>query len=137
MKKEPSAKQLVILDTDAVRLKQLLLDPGSGNNQYCKALKEEVYKARIVSRSELNDDVVIMHSTVVIRDLDTKETYEYTLVYPREADIETSKISILAPIGTALIGYKKGDEIHWQVPGGVRRLKIASVVQPFPSRGSE
>jgi regulator of nucleoside diphosphate kinase len=126
VKNAPTLKELVILDTDAKQLKQLL----QSRNQYGTALDEEIHKARIVTRPELPADVIIMNSTIGIRDLDTRETYEYQLVYPHEADIDTSKISILAPIGTALLGYRKDDTIQWKVPGGVSRLNITSVTQP-------
>lgn len=126
VKNTPILKELVILDTDAKQLKPLL----QSRNQYGIDLREEINKAQIVTRSDLPDDVIIMNSIIGIRDIDTGETYEYQLVYPHEADIDTSKISVLAPIGTALIGYRKGDAIEWKVPGGVSRLTITSVTQP-------
>lgn len=83
-----------------------------------------------MDRTELPEDVVIMHSEVEIYDIEDKESSRYVLVYPWEADADSCKISILAPIGTAIIGYREGDEIMWKVPGGTRNLRIASVTQP-------
>lgn len=129
MKNVQQLKELVILDTDAEQLKKLL-QSQTGSNQYCSALNEEIQKARIVTRDKLPDDVIVMNSTIKIQDLDNDDTDEYMLVYPSEADIDLSKISILAPIGTAMIGYRKNDVIQWKVPGGIRSLKISSVTQP-------
>jgi regulator of nucleoside diphosphate kinase len=129
-KKLSSEKQLVLLDSDVVRLKRLLQDKASEGHQYCTALKEEMLKASIVPWPDLPANVVIMHSMVEIQDMEDKESVRYILVYPWEADVDSNKISILAPIGTAIIGYKQGDEIEWKVPGGIRRLQITSVVQP-------
>lgn len=126
VKNTSTLKELVILDTDAKQLNPLL----QSRNQYGIDLREEINKAHVVTRADLPDDVIIMNSTIGIRDLDTGDTYEYQLVYPHEADIDTSRISVLAPIGTALIGYRNGDTVEWKVPGGVSRLIITSVTQP-------
>jgi regulator of nucleoside diphosphate kinase len=69
-----------------------------------------------------------MHSTVRVRDLDRGVRRVYTLAFPTEADIERRRISILAPIGTALIGYRAGDQVEWPTPGGTRRLEIEEVL---------
>lgn len=124
-----NGKKLVLLDTDTVQLKKLLHDKASECHQYCSALKEEIQKAQIVPQEKLPPDVVTMHSTVEILDMEDDEISKYTLVYPWEADADSSKISILAPIGTAILGYRLNDEISWKVPSGLRTLKISSVTQ--------
>jgi len=121
-------KKLVLLDTDVSRLRHLCRTYG--NHQYCRTLIEEIGRAEIVDRMKLPKDVVIMHSEVEIYDIEDQEVSRYVLVYPWEADADSCKISILAPIGTAIIGYRKGDEIMWKVPGGTRNLRIAEVTQP-------
>jgi len=73
-------------------------------------------------------DVITMNSKVRVRDMQTREESEYTLVFPHAADIKQGKISVLAPIGTALLGYKTGDVIRWEVPAGTRVLKVLSVL---------
>ena len=73
-------------------------------------------------------DVVTMNSEVLVRDLDSKKEMTVTLVFPSEADLEQGKISILAPVGTALLGYRVGDTIEWKVPGRVRRLRVEKVL---------
>jgi regulator of nucleoside diphosphate kinase len=69
-----------------------------------------------------------MNSTIVLRDLDTQDVESYTLVYPEQADIANGKLSVLAPIGTAVLGQRVGDVLRWHVPAGRRRLKIEQVV---------
>jgi regulator of nucleoside diphosphate kinase len=69
-----------------------------------------------------------MNSTVRLRDLDSGEVETYTLVYPNEADAEENRISVLAPIGTAIIGYRVGDVIKWPVPGGFVRLRVEEIL---------
>jgi regulator of nucleoside diphosphate kinase len=76
-----------------------------------------------------------MNSTVRLRDLDADETLEFTLVYPRDADPDEGRVSVLAPIGTALIGYRAGDVIQWPVPAGTTRLKVEDVVYQPESAG--
>lgn len=122
--------ELILLENDVVELRRLLNDKASKNLQYLNRLQEEISKAQVVARSELPNTVVTMHSTATVLDLKDNEKDSYTLVYPWEADVDKGKISILAPIGTALIGYREGDEIDWNVPGGITRLRILSVEQP-------
>ena len=69
-----------------------------------------------------------MNSTVRVRDLDTEEESVYTLAYPHQADATRGRISVLAPIGTALLGYREGDIVEWQVPARLKRLQIVEVI---------
>jgi regulator of nucleoside diphosphate kinase len=98
--------------------------------QHLHSLEGELARARLVDAAKLPADVVAMHSTVWFRDLDTDEIEEYTLVFPSEADVTCNRISVLAPIGTALLGFRVGDVVTWQVPLGKRRLEIIKVEQP-------
>jgi regulator of nucleoside diphosphate kinase len=92
-------------------------------------LERELSRALIVDSSQLPEDVVAMNSTVWFRELDSDEIEKYTLVYPAEADVIHDRISVLAPIGTALLGYRTGDIVQWRVPSGKRRFQIVNVVQ--------
>jgi regulator of nucleoside diphosphate kinase len=91
------------------------------------ALEAELKRAEIVEAKDLPPDVITMNSRAELLDLDTSERMEFTLVFPSDANIEAGKISILAPLGTAMLGYRVGDEVEWHVPYGVRRLKITHV----------
>jgi regulator of nucleoside diphosphate kinase len=92
-------------------------------------LERELSRAVIVDSSQLPEDVVAMNATVWFRELDSDEIEKYTLVYPSEADVVRDRISVLAPIGTALLGYRTGDVVKWHVPSGKRRFQIVDVVQ--------
>jgi regulator of nucleoside diphosphate kinase len=91
------------------------------------ALERELARAEIVASDELPPDVITMNSRAELLDLDTKERMEFTLVFPIDANIEDGKISVLAPLGTAMLGYRVGDEFEWTVPYGLRRLKVVAV----------
>ena len=94
----------------------------------CAALEGELRRARVVPRSDVPSEVITMNSVVRLRDLDTDEVEEYELAYPAEADVAHNRISVLAPIGTAILGYRLGDVIEWPVPAGLRRLQVEEVL---------
>jgi len=91
------------------------------------ALRGELERAEIVAPHEVPPGVITMNSRAELLDLDTNEHMEFTLVLPGEANIEEGKISVLAPLGTAMLGYGVGDEFEWTVPYGSRRLKVIRV----------
>ena len=91
-------------------------------------LEEELDRAILVASEDVPGDVVTMNSQISVRDLDSKKEMTLRLVFPSDADYEQDRISILAPIGTALIGYRAGDTVEWRVPAGVKRLKIIAVL---------
>jgi regulator of nucleoside diphosphate kinase len=124
---------LVITDTDARRLRKMLegtVDSSGFDRANRQILEEEIDKAVVVPSEQVPPNVVTMHSRVRIVDMRTGEQMVYQIVYPHEANYSERKISILAPIGTALLGYSAGAEIDWNVPSGSRRLWIAAVEQP-------
>jgi regulator of nucleoside diphosphate kinase len=90
-------------------------------------LYEELKKAKLVTAEDFPDDVVRLDSSVVIRDLETKRDMSLTIVLPQKADIKQKKVSVLAPVGTALIGFKKGQIVSWEVPSGKKDFKIMEV----------
>jgi regulator of nucleoside diphosphate kinase len=90
-------------------------------------LYEELKKAKVVTAEDFPDDVVRLDSSVVIRDLETKRDMSLTIVLPQKADIKQKKVSVLAPVGTALIGFKKGQIVSWEVPSGKKDFKIMEV----------
>lgn len=88
----------------------------------------ELKKAQIVEDDSLPADIVRLGSTVVIKDLMTNRDMTVTIVLPQQADIKQKKVSVLAPIGTALIGFKKGQTVNWNVPSGKKDFKIKNVI---------
>jgi len=98
------------------------------DHAHLEELDQELGRAEVVTAADVPPDVVTMHSTVRVRDLDDGMGALYTLVFPVEADIDRKRISVLAPIGTALIGYRTGALIEWATPGRTRRLRIEEVL---------
>jgi len=92
-----------------------------------RRLSEELGKAEQVDIEDFPEDVVRLNSTVVIKDMETKRDMTITIVLPQEADIKQKKVSVLAPIGTALIGFGKGQKVSWEVPSGKKDFKIMEV----------
>jgi len=90
-------------------------------------LVAELDRAEIVAPHEVPPDVITMNSRAELLDLHSKELMEFTLVFPVDANIEEGKISVLAPLGTAMLGYRVGDEFEWPVPYGARRLKVTHI----------
>jgi len=108
---------------------------GDANREYLDRLEEELDRAEVVQQQDIPADAITMRSTVRVKDLDTSEELIYRLVFPREANFDEGKISVLAPIGTAMLGYRRGDVIEWEVPPGVRRLSVEEVFYQPESKG--
>ena len=122
-------RKICITQQDHARLEELLLTSGDQRDRSDLAeLAAELSRATIVDASGIPSSLVTMHSQVRLKDVDTGEKMVFTLVYPDEANIEAGKISVISPIGTAILGYAAGDEIAWKVPAGKRRIKIEEVL---------
>lgn len=91
------------------------------------ALEAELKRAHIVAPDAVPPDVITMNSRAELLDLDTAERMEFTLVFPDDADVDQGKISVLAPVGTGMLGYRVGDTFERRAPFGVRRLKVIAV----------
>jgi len=100
---------------------------SSANNAALQKLREELDRAAVIDPAAIPADVVTMDSAVEFEDLETGEVEEYTITFPERADVDAGRMSILAPIGTALIGCRVGHIVKWSTPGGIRRLKIRRV----------
>ena len=119
-----------ITDYDMQRLRKLLEGTQYWNQkdrEYLSHLEEELDRAVVVPSKKVPADVVTMNTQMRVTDLDTDKEMSFQLVFPSEADFERGKISILAPIGTAMIGYRAGDTVEWKVPSGTRRLHIDEI----------
>ena len=91
-------------------------------------LEKELYSGILVDPVNVPKDVITMNSTVSVTDTESGEKMTYTLVFPSAANISDNKLPILAPLGMALIGYRKGDTIEWPVPSGTRKLKVTEII---------
>jgi regulator of nucleoside diphosphate kinase len=124
-------RPIVVTRPDRERL-NVLVATARGRRRWeelhLRALAEELDGAEVVEPERVPPDVVTMHSRVRILDLASGQEMTYELCYPTEADLDTGRLSVLAPIGTALLGYREGDVVEWPVPGGVRVLKIDALL---------
>lgn len=115
---------LYLTQDDLERLSDLLQAQGG----WFAKLEGELARAVVVPRGEIPRDVVTMNSRVVFENETTGDRREVTLVYPREADIDAGKISILVPVGTALLGLRVGQSIDWELPSGDKhRYRVIDV----------
>lgn len=123
---------IYITEIDRQRLEKLIEIAGqrddAANREYLRKLEHELDMAETVAPAEVPADVITMRSKVRLRDLTSGEEMIYTLVFPTEADSVDGKISVLAPIGTAMLGYRVGSVIEWQVPSGLRRIKVEEIL---------
>jgi regulator of nucleoside diphosphate kinase len=121
-----------ITEQDAARLRRLLdsnVARKETDSTSLKRLEHELDRARIVPQSELPADAIAMNSTVELEDLSDGEILTYTLVYPEQADAASGRISILAPLGMAMLGYRVGDEFEWPVPSGMIRVRVRRMIK--------
>jgi len=119
-----------ITTQDKQRLEDLLVEVQASDPRKhgdLKALTQELRRAVIVDPKNVFRDVITMNSRAEMRDLESGETVAFSLVFPSEANIDEEKISVLAPIGAGMLGYRVGDEFEWNVPGGLRRMKVTKV----------
>ena len=133
-------RRILITEDDMARLKELVSRSSVAlrrDQGHVEELRRELQRAEVVAAGDVPPDVVTMHSTVDVRDLDASTRAVYTLVFPAEANLDARRISVLAPVGTALIGYRAGDVIEWATPGGTRRLLIESVLFQPEAAGGE
>lgn len=122
--------RIYISDIDARKIRKLLDNAPRVDARlrgYMEQLEIELNRAKIVSHDKLPAEVISVNSVVELEDLADGELLRYTLVFPEEADATEGKISILAPLGTGMLGYKKGDTFEWTTPGGLMKWKVCEV----------
>jgi regulator of nucleoside diphosphate kinase len=130
-----AAPKIRISDVDHRRLTELVRRRSAGRLLELDGLEDELERAEVVPAHELPDDVVAMESTVVYEDVASGKAKTIRLTYPEDANVEQRRISVLAPIGAALLGLKVGAAIDWPLPGGkVRRLRVKRLLRPPPEQ---
>jgi regulator of nucleoside diphosphate kinase len=134
MSDKAGQRDIYVTEEDRARLLEMLRrDPPASEG--LRTLAAELDRARVVTAAEVPPDVITMDSQVQLEDLDTGQEMVCTLVFPEDADASQGKISVLAPIGMAMLGYRVGDVFEWQVPSRKRRLLVKAVLyQPEASR---
>ncbi|HEX5152995.1 MAG TPA: GreA/GreB family elongation factor [Parafilimonas sp.] len=101
---------------------------ASRDAQNVQDLKAELRRAMLVSKESFPEDVIRLNSKIKIKDAGKNNIMELMLVMPDKADLRQKRISVMAPVGTALIGFRKGQKVSWQVPAGKRTFHIVDVV---------
>ena len=91
-------------------------------------LEGELARGKVVAPAKVSADVVTMNSVVTLRDTDSGDSITCRLVFPDQASPSENRVSILAPVGMAILGYRAGDRVEWPVPGGMRRISVENIV---------
>ena len=119
---------IVVSTRDMARLEALLDSPALSRHPAAVALAQELERAQVLPPEEIPEGIVTMHSRVDCEDELHNEKHSLTLVYPHEADFDKGRVSILAPVGSALLGLSVGQTIDWTAPGGRQlRLRVTAV----------
>ena len=127
MKTHSTPPPLLLSRLDSERI-EALLEQSDAHGIDTEALQAELARAEVVEPDQMPGDVITMNSTARFRDEDTGDERELTLVYPKDADGSPDKVSILAPVGSALLGLRIGATIEWPVPGDrTIRLRVLSI----------
>ena len=126
MSTDPSPP-LLVSRLDCERIEALLEQPGNAGPGLDR-LREELARAELREPRDMPRDVITMNSTARFREDASDSEREITLVYPRDVDGSSDRVSILAPVGSALLGLRVGQSIEWPVPGGrTIRLQVLEV----------
>ncbi|MBK5071481.1 nucleoside diphosphate kinase regulator [Budviciaceae bacterium CWB-B4] len=126
---------IIINELDAERIDMLLEHPEFASSPVAQALNAEIDRAEIVAPGEVPADVVTMNSRVRFIDLSTQEERTRTLVFPHDLKDSAEQLSVMAPIGAALLGMRAGNDISWHLPNGtVTQIKVLEIIsQPKAS----
>ncbi|RLQ20693.1 nucleoside diphosphate kinase regulator [Seongchinamella sediminis] len=123
-----SPRSVLLGQQDLDRIEALIRHRDTGDTEL---LFDELDGATVLPDHELPDDVVVMNSQVTFVDLDTNIESQVTLIYPGDSAATSNSVSILAPVGAALIGLRVGEHVEWPLPnGGQRRLKVVALRKP-------
>lgn len=123
-----SSPPITVSSRDLDRLERLLESPAVAALPAAAALGRELDRANVVAPADMPADVVTMNSEVTCEDEVSGDTHRLTLVFPPDADVDQHKVSVLAPVGTALLGLSVGQSIDWNAPGGRSlRLRVTGI----------
>ncbi len=127
----PPSITVSTLDMD--RLDAMLESPAHSQTPAARALADELNRATVLPADQIPEGIVMMHSRVECEDEVSGEKHVLTLVFPREANVDEGKVSVLAPVGSALLGLAVGQSIDWPAPGGRKRgLRVSAVHNDRP-----
>lgn len=130
--------QIVVTESDARRLRLLVGTDGLRRGPDAASLEwleRELDRARVVSDSEVPEDVITLNSEVELEDLEDGEVDTYTVVLPSEADANRKRVSVLAPLGMGMLGFREGDHFEWPVPSGTARYRVRRLLKRTTASG--
>lgn len=132
-------KTICMTETDIERLNNLIEQVREQDERahfpYISILEEKLEFAEAVHSIDIPPNVITMRSKVRLNDLKTGRNTTYVLVFPKEANVDEGKISILAPLASAILGHSLGDEIEFEAPSGLRKLSVKEVIYQPESAG--
>jgi len=128
------SRKIYVTDVDKQKLKKIIDDVIDDKNKEYKELDAELARAEVVGINQLPADVITMNSRVLLL-LDGIEE-EVSLVYPHEADVSQNMISVLSPVGIAILGYREGDTVEWRVPSGIIKVEVKKVLYQPEAAGN-
>ena len=131
-------RTLHITEYDMQRLRKIIGDVRKWDRrdrEYLDYLEKELDDAVLVPSDQMPVDFVTLNTRMRVRDLDSNDEESIQLVFPSDANFREGKISILTPVGTALIGYRAGDTVEWRIPSGTRRLRIEEIIYQPEAEG--
>lgn len=117
-----------ITESDYNKLQDLLRELDASQKIIRETLAQELLRARVTPSDEIAPDVITLNSRARLRDLENGDVLEFAIVLPEYVDVEGGKISILAPLGMAMLGYREGDTFEWEMPGGPGRFLVEKVL---------
>lgn len=123
--------ELYITEADLQRLMDLVqggLASRKKDGESRLTLEQVLERAQVVNQAAIPETVVTMNSTARVIDLSTGKERVCTVVFPNDADIQQNRISVLAPLGTAMLGCRVGDVIEWSPPAGAREVRILEML---------
>jgi len=116
---------IVVSSLDLERIEAMLDAPAYRDQAGAIALRDELARADVLAPAQMPNDVVTMNSRVRAVDLDNGDAYDLTLVYPRDADGDAGRVSVLAPVGSAILGLRIGQTMQWPMPGGRTQAMVS------------
>lgn len=129
-----------VTDFDSRRLQGVIASPHSAHPQdvgSIESLERRLDDAEVIPADRIGPDIVTMNSEVRISDLDKNETMVLRVVFPSAADAAAGRISVLAPLGMAVLGCKVGENVTWRTPGGLRSLRVEEILYQPEREGND
>jgi regulator of nucleoside diphosphate kinase len=130
--------QLRITNLDYQRLNNLIQSVKTtmkDDLHNIETLENEIGRAKRIEPRKIGHNVVTMNSEVEVIDIDANRMMKFKLVYPQEADFKNNRLSVLSPLGSALIGYREGDEVEFRVPAGMKKVRIGKILYQPEAKG--